>query len=142
MYAERRGCKNNNLKRKLMEVLSMKNENDKVDHLQNQIREIEMRQKKLTSQIKQISKRHEYTSRKARTHYLIQLGAAVEHVYGLLRACLQQEPSLGGVLPDRSLPADSCGGLHPSSIFYIRLTRACSRKPGTKTHTQNRIAFA
>ena len=37
----------------------MKNENDKVDHLQNQIREIEMRQKKLTSQIKQISKRHE-----------------------------------------------------------------------------------
>ena len=44
MYAERRGCKNNNLKRKLMEVLSMKNENDKVDHLQNQIREIEMRQ--------------------------------------------------------------------------------------------------
>lgn len=86
MYAERRGCKNNNLKRKLMEVLSMKNENDKVDHLQNQIREIEMRQKKLTSQIKQISKRHEYTSRKARTHYLIQLGAAVEHVYGNMLA--------------------------------------------------------
>ena len=79
-------AENNNLKRKLMEVLSMKNEDDRVDHLQNQIQEIEMRQKKLTSQIRQIGKRHEYTSRKARTHYLIQLGAAVEHVYGNMLA--------------------------------------------------------
>ena len=108
MYAERRGCKNNNLKRKLMEVLSMKNEDDRVDHLQNQIREIEMRQKKLTSQIKQISKRHEYTSRKARTHYLIQLGAAVEHVYGNMLADKSFEDLCRFFSSQKKSPEDDC----------------------------------
>lgn len=54
----------------------MKNEDDRVDHLQNQIQEIEMRQKKLTSQIRQIGKRHEYTSRKARI-FLIMLSSTL-----------------------------------------------------------------
>ena len=95
MYAERRGCKNNNLKRKLMEVLSMKNENDKVDHLQNQIREIEMRQKKLTSQIKQISN-------------LIQLGAAVEHVYGNMLADKSFEDLCRFFSSQKKSPEDDC----------------------------------
>lgn len=64
----------------------MKNENDRIEYLQNQIREIENQQNKLTAQIRQDKKRREYTSRKARTHYLIQLGAAVEHVYGTMLA--------------------------------------------------------
>ena len=108
MYAERRGCKNNNLKRKLMEVLSMKNEDDRVDHLQNQIQEIEMRQKKLTSQIRQIGKRHEYTSRKARTHYLIQLGAAVEHVYGNMLADKSFEDLCRFFSSQKKSPEDDC----------------------------------
>ena len=54
----------------------MKNEDDRVDHLQNQIQEIEMRQKKLTSQIRQIGKRHEYTSRQARI-FLIMLSSTL-----------------------------------------------------------------
>ena len=86
----------------------MKNEDDKVDHLQNQIREIEMRQKKLTSQIKQISKRHEYTSRKARTHYLIQLGAAVEHVYGNMLADKSFEDLCRFFSSQKKSPEDDC----------------------------------